>query len=91
MEFKELMREIEITSLKIEKRISEVGGDPLTLRTDPVIVELKARLCQLHREGLIECGLCRELAGIIPVVERLYLSEEEPCCIKLLRNLGIIE
>lgn len=87
MNLSRMIREIEEVSRKIEDRMKEIGGDPISLRHDPVIARLKARLCVLHERGLRACGMCRELATVLPVVRRLYLSEEEPCCLKLLRRL----
>ncbi|RLE83262.1 MAG: hypothetical protein DRJ67_12575 [Thermoprotei archaeon] len=88
MDFNRIMREIEEVSRRIEERIKELGdGDPVSMRHDPVIARLKARLCMLHERGLRACGMCSELARVLPVVEKLYLSEEEPCCLKLLRRL----
>ncbi len=59
-----------------EKRIKEIGEmDIMTYRSDPVLKELRGKICELYRKAANICKTYEEATGICE------LFKEEPVCL----------
>jgi len=82
-----IRKEIDELCMQIEKRIKEIGNvDIMTYRSDPIIKELRRKICDLYRKAVNKCKtydealkVCEFFGGNPTCLAQLMLSEELTC------------
>jgi CBS domain-containing protein len=90
-----IKEEMDNLSMKIVARTSELNGDVITIRNDPIVTDLWHSLCAYHRKAMLLCAgmeeskpeVCIALEKPQACIEALHLSEEEVCCEVFKRKL----
>jgi len=82
-----IRKQVDELCIQIEKRIKELGDiDIMTYRSDPLIRELRSKICELYRKAI---SICKTYGEALKVCEafrenpvclaQLMLSEELTC------------
>jgi len=82
-----LRRQLDELCLKIDERIRELGDtNIMTYRSDPLIKDLRSKICQIYRESVNMCKTYKEAVKVCETFKeypecltQLMLSEELVC------------
>jgi hypothetical protein len=95
-----LKEEIDQTSDELRREASRITGDVVAVRNDRKVQKIWSKLCRLHMKAMVICefdfkhvrGMEKVCEGILhptACIETLHLSEEETCCGRFLKRIGV--